>query len=1624
MTTTAMIGIENVHEFYTHHYLAAILSNDIRPIVSQWQEQAREQEDRPPHRRLGNLQADFFRYRDRLDRLKAPERRVVAHHEMQAALLDALDYKLRPTHRHLPSGPLPLLGELRRGDGSPLLWLLPLASAPDHPGDPLSLPLLPEQQSVVPEPPVDQDLNLITKSLAGRTAEDLITEAFSLDEPPRFVLVLGDTQWVLADRGKWAEQRMLRFDWVELLGRREDAALQAAAALLHRDTLSPESGTAIIDTLDDSSHKHAYEVSEDLKYALRECIERLGNEAIRYRHEVSKKKIFNEEINGDELARECLRYMYRILFMLYIEARPELGYAPLNAEPYRLGYSFDRLRDLEAVELQTEAARQGFYLHESLQRLFEMVYTGTHPEEQESLLDRDGELSTPGGALDADSERGQRSLHRTFRLVPLRAHIFDPSRTSFLNKVRFRNEVLLEVIKQMSLSRPQGKGKHKRRGRISYATLGVNQLGAVYEALLSFRGFFAEETLYEVKPAKADHDPLGVAYFVTEPDLKQYKKDERVYDAARKVMAYEPGTFIYRQAGRDRQKSASYYTPEVLTRCLVKYALKELLEDEDGKLKLTGEEILQLSICEPAMGSAAFLNEAINQLAEIYLKVRQQELGERIPHDRYLDELQRVKMYLADNNVFGVDLNPIALELAEVSLWLNAIFTEDTTAGRQVFVPWFGGQLACGNSLVGAWRKVFPAGSLTAGKRKNDTPWLDAVPDRVPIGTPRPEGSAYHFLLPDRGMSTYGEGSEGKPIREMCADELAQIKKWRGEVCAPLSTDEAKALARLSDAVDRLWDKHVELLARLRDRTTDPLGVYGFEHPRAGKPPTTTEEKDRIWAKEMESEQVRASSPYRRLKLAMDYWCALWFWPIEHADLLPDREEWLADLALLLDTDVLPSLSGEAQGDLFAPTMPAEEARKIVEEVGLVDVEKLIVRRPRFQLVDKLSQRYHFHHWELEFADHFAKYGGFDLILGNPPWIRVEWKEAGILGDFDPGFVLKKLSAKETAGRRERTIERFQLKSAYLTAHEEAAGLQAFFTSTQLYNMLIGIKANLYKCFLPVAWTVGKASAVAGFLHPEGIYDDPKGGRLRAAVYPRLRSHYQFVNEAALFAEVHHQTRFSINIYGPVGNTAIISISNILVPQTIDESHAHVGQGEVPGIKTEDGAWAMGGHRDRVVHVGPDDLPLFAQLFDEEGTAPEEARLPAVHTSQLRDALAVFTSGHRTLASIDHRSTDMWNESRSQTVGTIKRDTRFPAEQGEWILSGPHFFVGNPFYKTPRRVCTANLHYDALDLVNLPDDYLPRTNYVPACSPAEYRTRTPKVPWAKGSYRSLVTDYYRLVTNRGLGPTSERTLQPAIAPRGVGHIHGVYTYTLENERRMVQVAATWMSTAVDFFVKTTGASDFFPSLGRRLPVVLDFEHELRLRACALNCLTSHYADLWQLCYDPAWRKDTWAKPDDPRLDAAFFTKLGPTWLRDAALRYDYARRQALVEIDVLVAMALGMTLEQLKTIYRVQFPVMRMYEKDTWYDAKGRIVFTNSRGLVGVGLPRKYAKQYPDGPYWEDVKNMTDGTVTQVVEDDTLPGGPHEKTIEYHAPWVRCDRERDYERVWQHFEQRFGRSYP
>lgn len=1672
-----LTGISNENEFYSQHYMAEIFAgdSDVKGLVEGWQQQetsAREQtiteQDkrnawRTPWNRIAQNARDTLLLLDEYSRNNKPEEQLGLGREVLSRLLSILELPYAPRAQYVEhtQSYLPLLGELKNSQGEPLLWILEaqaLGGEYDADSDPLALPL--HQLQLENLEGCQQDSSKAASKGNKENWQKLLSSTvFSQTLPPRWIILASPHQWLLIDRSKYAQNRLIRFDWQELLSRRETETLKAVSVLLHKESLLDAKGQTLLDTLDENAHKHAYGVSEDLKYALRECIELLGNAATQQMIEKARQQnqgIFSgkNKLDPEELSRQCLRYIYRLLFLFYIEARPDLGYAPITSNVYLKGYSLEHLRELELMPLTNEQERQGSYFNDSLNILFKLVADGT-PDQHRQQDDIFGAAQQTG--------------RDAFSMAALKSHLFDPKQTALLAKIIFPNHLLQRVIQLMSLSRP-AKGK-RRRGRISYAQLGINQLGAVYEALLSYRGFFATEDLYEVQKAGEKYSVLDTGYFVNSEAIEQYDDKEKVYEKQdsdvygnKSLKKYPKGTFIYRMAGRDREKSASYYTPEVLTKSLVKYALKELyaqqLEPLDND-RARAERLLQFTVCEPAMGSAAFLNEAINQLAEKYLELMQNALDERIPQQDYVKELQKVKMYLADNNVYGIDLNPVAVELAEVSLWLNAL-----SADR--FVPWFGMQLYNGNSLIGARREVYKT-SQTGAKKNDSQQWLQNAPQAVPMSQPRSDGQIWHFLLPAEGMANYKD----KEVKSLYPKQFKQLSDWRKAFLKPLDGDEQRRLEKLSAKVEQLWQVHTDDQRKIRQKTTDPYDIYGM--PSTGRTQTTLDYKDQVLMQELYSEGLSNSSAFGRLKLAMDYWCALWFWPIEQAEELPSRDEWLFELESLLLGDTIGVRSSE-QHDLFASTQNPEEGKRFINQHGLVDTRLLKQAFPRLALVEQLAGQHKFFHWTLQFADVFAGKkqekgnaskahdGGFDLMLGNPPWLLVGWNSSSVLGDFEPLLVLRKVSASKAELLRDDIFEKNpDGLQAWLAEYEQSAGTQNFLGDITNYPLLQGQKANLYKCFLPQAWSNTSAVGVSGFLHPEGIYDDPNAGDLRTALYPRLRSHFQFQNQRILFP-IGHRVKFSTNIYGSeLTQPSFASIANLFTPRTIDLCFAHNGQGLVGGIKDEaTNVWDESGHTDRIIQVTEHELALFAQLYDEAGTEPLAARLPALHAKQLLTVLTKFAAQPQRLGDLEgeYTSTIMFDETAAQREGTIQRKTSFPQDASKWILSGPHFFVGNPFYKTPREICTEKSHYDCNDLLTIPDNHMSRTNYVPACEADTYRTRTPKVNWKEEGETQprKVTEYHRLISRFMLSQSGERTLVSMISMRSVGHIMGCLGIAFKNEQNLIAQASLQFSLAGDFFVKST-AQNNLTSIIKMLPVIsfnlAAAAAAAAARVVALTCLTKGYEQFWTASWDSEFTQQRWSIATDSDHPGAhvlpqdFFNQLTPSWQRNCALRSDYARRQALVEIDVLVAQALGLTLDELLTIYRVQFPVMRQYEADTWYDQNGRIVFTPSKGLVDVGLPRTARKadlnngiSYSVTEYestdtetdegakkanrqetgvalgWNDIQELrAGGTVSKTYTDTTQATGPVERTIIYEAPFFKPNREEDYAIAWAFFEK-------
>ena len=1617
-------GIINSNEFYSDHYLESVIKEDIKKVNKRWIEEAISEKEGnslsdviTPNQRFKGLRKLWQKLREAERGIKNnPGERLSLQRELffkplSEALGYDFDVKTEPVLVGGEAFQIPLIGEVKNNKGEPYLWLVECFNPNDENCDPLELHIANNWDCQINDPSLGYVFD-------NETWDKLIGDRiFGQDIPPRWVIVISRDQLLLIDRQKWPASRMLRFDLDVLFGEYNPDALLAATTLLHKEHTCPSDGAIpYLDYLDENSHKHAFEVSDDLKYALRKSIELIGNEAIYWRKE-NNKGVFKGKTDADQLTLECLRYMYRLLFLFYVESRPELGYAPMQSDIYRLGYSLESLRDMDKIELLSEEDKESFYISDSLDRLFQIIWEGFPKRDdpnKQILLDEDGE-----------------TFHATFRITPLRAHLFDPDRLPCLTRVRFRNVVMREVIELMSLTREI---RGKRRGRVSYSQLGINQLGAVYESLLSFRGFFSEEELFEVKPAPkkgkksvinfessdkeiddlknggSTNNDLEVGHFVTREQLKSYKSEEIVLDDHNgNPKCYPKGSFIYRLAGRDREKSASYYTPESLTRCLVKYSLKDLLNDKSAS------DILDLKICEPAMGSAAFLNEVVNQLAQTYIEVRQRETGKRIPQEEISTELQKIKMRLADQNVFGVDLNPIAIELAEVSLWLNSIFTPEK--GR-AFVPWFSQQLLCGNSLIGARRQIYRIHQLRTSLNYRSKPkkiWYENPPEELAWNCKLPEDAIFHFLLPDPDMATYKD----KVIKNLEPDAIKNFKKWNKAFVGDIFTEaQIDHLLRLSKLVDNLWRDWVVQQKQIRDRTTDSLPVWEDPGGIIDSDWTSLKLKDRIQDQEIYGYDVENANARLRLKWAMDYWTSLWFWPVSESESLPSRDEWLLHLSMILG-DLEQGIGPEiGQGNLFADTQPKQFAIDFMDRCGFVDVQKLKKEFYQLQVVEAIINRIRPLHWDLEYAD-LLESGGFDLIVGNPPWLRVRWEEKGIIGEADPMVLIRKFRASELAKRRDEAFAgNPHLISSYKTEYEYQSGTQSFLNAITNYGLLKGSSANLYKNFLPLSWRISAKDGIQGFLHPESVYDDQKGLLLRKEIYTRLRNHFQFQNALFLFPEVHDQVKFSINQYGQKKAPYFNHIANLFHAKTVDETINHSGEGLVYGIKDQKNQWNINGHRERLIQINNELLTIFSKLFDNPGTPALEARLPSVHSKKIQDVLKKISAIPFRLRDFEgqYLALEMWNETSAQKDGTIRRETCFPSEEVDLILSGPHLFEARPFNKTPRSVCTNSSQYDCIDLNQIPNNYLPRTNYKTNISKSEYLERVPRVPWGE---KSPVTDFYRVCYRKMLGQPNERTLVSSLFPPGVGHVNSIISIVFKELNQTLDISTLLSSICADFFVKCTGKSNLYSGDLANFPYSPSLSCPAsKLRTMALNCLTDNYAYLWDNCWNNLFRDLCWSK-DDLRLDNNFFKNLTSKWNRHCALRSDYARRQALLENDVIVAQSLGLTLEDLINIYRIQFPVMQEYERDTWFDRKGRIVFTSNKGLTGIGFSRNLSsKSFSKNLDWDEIAKMPSGSVELVIVDDTIPGGPVERKISFEAPFDRCDRVEDYKVAWEFFENK------
>lgn len=948
-------------------------------------------------------------------------------------------------------------------------------------------------------------------------------------------------------------------------------------------------------------------------------------------------------VDGQTLAQQWLRFLYRILFLLYAEASPEMRVLPTGVPEYGEGYGLDRLRELTLTELVSAHARTG---------------TGTHLYQSLATLFRLVDVGHPGPGLEFNS---------------LGADLFSPTATALIDEVGLGNEATQQVLEHLLLSKESKTRKGGDRGFISYAELGISQLGAVYEGLMSYTGFFADTDLYEV--AK-NGDPEKGSWVVPVDRADHLAQSDfvRVLDEAtgeQRPVLHRQGTFVFRLAGRERQQSASYYTPEVLTRFVVSQSLAELLDQNDTRT--TPEQILQLTICEPALGSGAFAIEAVRQLAGEYLKRKQEDLGTLIDADQYTVELQKVKAYLALHQVYGVDLNATAVELAEISLWLDTM-----VAGLQA--PWFGLHLRRGNSLIGARRAVYRPTQLTKKA------WLSTPATDVPLGESVDAG-IHHFLLPAHGWGAVVDSVEAKTY---APGQREVSRLWRNSIRANPSATIKKRLTALAQRVETLWEFTQRRLTIAEAAIRRDITLWGAP-ARAHTPAVTREQIEAVLHDE--------NGAYRRLRRVMDAWCALWSWPLTTDVPPPDWEQWVGGLEAVLG---IPAKAGKfekyGQLNVFADLdwFELDDAERNDRNFAQVQtIDAATTDFPWLTVTQRIAETQGCFHWELDFAPVFTA-GGFDLQVGNPPWVRPDWDEAGVLAEFDPWWQLTDKPAE--ALKRQKRSETLALPGAmadFLDERAEQAGLKEHLGSGVDRPVLTGLQPDLYRCFMEHTWRAMAENGIVGLIHPESHFTELRAKGLRRETYRRLRRHWQFRNGLRLF-EIGHAREYGVHIYGRDSKVMFLQAASIYHPDTVARSFQHDGSGAEPGLRDDTGYWDLRPHAERITAVDETMLATWAALIDEPGTPAPEARMLYPVNRASAEVLNKIAAAPR-LGEINFEWTRGWEEDRDRKLGYFESASDVPDRWEDVILQGPHLTVATPLNQQPNASMRSNQDYSRVD---------------------------------------------------------------------------------------------------------------------------------------------------------------------------------------------------------------------------------------------------------------------------------------------------------------------------------------
>jgi hypothetical protein len=566
-------------------------------------------------------------------------------------------------------------------------------------------------------------------------------------------------------------------------------------------------------------------------------------------------------------------------------------------------------------------------------------------------------------------------------LPALGSFLFSEDAIGDLSYCEIANHDLLDAVRALAFTTD-----NQTRRQIDYKNLGSEELGSVYESLLELH-----------------------------PEINA--------DAAEFALSTA--------AGHERKTTGSYYTPDSLVQCLLNSALDPVLDERQYNYTRLGYEsaenaIRNLKVCDPACGSGHFLIAAAHRIAYRLAAV---QTGDVEPSP---DAVRHALRDVVGQCIYGVDLNPMSVELCKVSLWMEAV-----EPGKPL--SFLDHHIQCGNSLIGANPALIKAG------------------------------------LPDGAFKPI-EGDDP----ELCSEYRKQNKRERQQ----------ESLRGLSGEP---W----ELLGNF------PASMISIEKIADDTIHGVRQRQERY-------ENLVRSNDYLYSGLLADAWCASFVFQKQKSQGLPYP-------------------------------ITEEEFRKI---------EKNPFNTPPWMKkeVGRLAKEYQFFHWHLAFPNVFRMpagneqgvngicgwAGGFDIIIGNPPWDKIQPEEEKFFATVRPDIS----NAKSAKTRKELIaslpIDDSTTHAIWIDHKRHIEGLSQLVKQSGLFRFSSEGNLNTYRVFTELASLLLGFSGRAGLVVQTGIATDESGKELfdHLLATNRLVQFLDFENRHQFFQSVHPQFRFCLLTIG------------------------------------------------------------------------------------------------------------------------------------------------------------------------------------------------------------------------------------------------------------------------------------------------------------------------------------------------------------------------------------------------------------------------------------------------------------------------------------------------------------